>query len=297
MSGFRKYMHVEKFGNKPVLGIEMGRCHVFPKLDGTNASLWFENGELQGGSRNRLLSIENDNAGFLQACRNEPKFYEFFKRHPNTRLYGEWLVPHTLKTYRDNVWRRFWVFDVYQDDTETFVPYDDYQPVLKEFDLDYIAPMGVISNGTYESFIHYLNQNNLFIKDGEGIGEGIVIKNYDFINQFGHQIWSKIVASEFKEMNHKEFGPPTKEVRMVEEEIAREFVTEALCTKNYAKINNDNDGWESKFIPELLGRVYYDIITEEMWNILQKHKNVTINFGTLRSFVTKEIKMHLPEVF
>ena len=35
---FRQYMHIERFGNEEVLGIELGESYVFPKLDGTNAS-------------------------------------------------------------------------------------------------------------------------------------------------------------------------------------------------------------------------------------------------------------------
>lgn len=51
---FKKYMHLERFGNDEVLGIELGECYVFPKLDGTNASLWVgEDGSVQAGSRNR----------------------------------------------------------------------------------------------------------------------------------------------------------------------------------------------------------------------------------------------------
>ena len=64
MTSFRKYMHIEKFGNKPVLGCELGKVYVFPKLDGTNASIWWDN-RLHFGSRNRELSRQNDNQGFM----------------------------------------------------------------------------------------------------------------------------------------------------------------------------------------------------------------------------------------
>lgn len=60
---FKKYMHVERFGNDEVQGIELGGCHLFSKLDGTNASVWWNDG-LNAGSRKRHLSIEDDNAGF-----------------------------------------------------------------------------------------------------------------------------------------------------------------------------------------------------------------------------------------
>lgn len=63
---FTKYMHLERIGTSEVEGIEDGLTYVFPKLDGTNASVWLnEEGEVQAGSRNRHLSIGADNAGFL----------------------------------------------------------------------------------------------------------------------------------------------------------------------------------------------------------------------------------------
>ena len=30
---FQKYMHLERFGTDEVDGINLGECHVFPKLD------------------------------------------------------------------------------------------------------------------------------------------------------------------------------------------------------------------------------------------------------------------------
>lgn len=60
---FYKYQHVERLGTTETNGIEMGMCYIFPKIDGTNSQLWFNEG-LQAGSRNRHLEVENDNAGF-----------------------------------------------------------------------------------------------------------------------------------------------------------------------------------------------------------------------------------------
>ena len=37
---FVKYQHIERFGTQETEGIENGTCYVFPKIDGTNASLW-----------------------------------------------------------------------------------------------------------------------------------------------------------------------------------------------------------------------------------------------------------------
>lgn len=294
---FKKYMHIEKWGNDEVQGIELGKAYVFPKLDGTNASLWWSNTKLNAGSRNRVLELNNDNARFYAAQLEIPHYTGFFKKYPELRLYGEWLVPHTLKTYREDAWHRFYIFDVYDDETEQFLTYEEYKEILEEFDLDYIPPLAIIKNGTYESFVHQLSNNVLFIKDGEGVGEGIVIKNYDYYNKFGKQVWAKIITSEFKEKHHKEMGAPETEKTLLEEKIVEDFVTTTLIEKTYAKIHTEMNGWSSRYIPRLLDTVFHDLVTEEMWRILKDHKNPTINFTTLKHFTIAKIKQIKSEVF
>jgi hypothetical protein len=125
---FLRYMHLEKWGSAEVEGIELGTSYVFPKIDGTNAQVWvgeldYESGRLivETGSRNRQLSVENDNAGFHNAITLDKRIWKFLWTHPKLRLYGEWLVPHTLKTYRDDAWNKFYIFDVYNDETEQYL--------------------------------------------------------------------------------------------------------------------------------------------------------------------------------
>ena len=46
---FREYQQVERFGMPEVQQINFGRCFVFPKIDGTNVSVWLgDAGEICG---------------------------------------------------------------------------------------------------------------------------------------------------------------------------------------------------------------------------------------------------------
>ncbi|MBM2095751.1 hypothetical protein JQW57_18560 [Sulfitobacter pseudonitzschiae] len=99
---FTKYMHLERFGTAEVEGIEIGVAHVFPKIDGTNGSIWLsDDGEVVAGSRNRDLSKGDDNAGFYAWVKEQSSIKQYLAKNPEHILYGEWLVPHSLKTYRD----------------------------------------------------------------------------------------------------------------------------------------------------------------------------------------------------
>jgi len=289
-------MHIERFGNDEVQGIEFGDCYVFPKLDGTNASMWNDHG-LKTGSRNRELSLDNDNAGF---CLWAKKFNgtSIFMAMPSLRLYGEWLVPHSLKTYTDNAWRKFYVFDVWDDITEEYLPYAEYQPLLEEYGFDYIPPISIIKNAAYENLLVELENNKFLIRDGEGCGEGLVIKNYNYQNRFGRTIWAKIITNVFKEKHIKEMGTPVKVLnKMAEQTICDEYVSKHLVDKIYAKIVNEMEGWDSLYIPRLLQTVYYDLVNEETWNFVKKMKNPTINFKTLNTLSIMRIKELKPELF
>lgn len=169
---FKKYQHIERFGASEVDGIEFGDCYIFYKVDGTNSQVWLNNGELKAGSRNRELSFENDNAGFYNTISKDERIIKYLEKHPTHRIYGEWLVPHSLKTYREDAWRKFYVFDICidkEDDTIEYIPYDIYKEFLDEFNIDYIPPLAKIKNPTYESLIKLLDKTGQFlVKDGEG---------------------------------------------------------------------------------------------------------------------------------
>jgi hypothetical protein len=304
---FKKYQHVERFGTSEVEGIEFGKCYVFPKIDGTNASLWPASlYHIQCGSRRRLLSEEEDNAGFWQFVCDDGRFDEFFVDHPDLRLFGEWLVPHSLKTYREDAWRKFYVFDVVRDLPEElpsgekfrYLTYDEYKPLLEQYGIDYIPCLATVENGDYDFFVRQLDCNDFLIEDGKGKGEGIVIKNYDYKNRYGRTTWAKIVTSEFKEKHNKTMGYAEKSVKTAAEElIVSGFCTEAFIEKEYSKIVDDNDGWSSRFIPQLLGRVYHELVKEECWNFVKKHKNPIVNFKRLQGLVIAKIKEVKPDIF
>lgn len=300
MNEFIKYQHIERLGSDEVEGILLGDTTIFPKLDGTNASVWRSSGgELQAGSRNRQLSLENDNQGFMQYIMdNKDKYDLFFYRNPEARLYGEWLVPHTLKTYRDDAWKKFYVFDVYDLFYDGATNYEDYSPVLEYYEIDFIPAIKQIKNPTMEDLMKCVEGNTYLLKDNEGVGEGIVIKNYEFFNMYGRMTWAKIVRNEFKERNLKAHNVSKLEREVYEADIVEKLLTEEMIHKTFAKIKIDiNEPWSSRHIPQLLGRVWHDFVVEESWNIVKKYKKPTIDYGKLNHFVIQKTKEVLKEIF
>ena len=288
---FKKYQHIEKFGSEETDGINKGMCYVFPKIDGTNAQLWMDEG-LHAGSRKRELSIDSDNAGFYEWAQKQENILSFFQSYPHLRLYGEWLVPHSLRTYRDDAWNKFYVFDVMNGDD--YLSYDEYKPILEKFNIEYIPLLAKIENPTHEELVELLDKNTYLIEEGKGVGEGIVIKNYAYKNKFGRTTWAKIVKSDFR--NIKKPNLKHGNDRIIEKEIVEKYINETLVQKEYAKITNET-GWSSKMIPRLLNTVYYCLIKEECWDFVKEYKNPVIDFKKLNFYSNERVKEIIPKLF
>lgn len=299
---FRKYDHVERFGTDEVEGIEIGDVLVFPKLDGTNASVWIEYHEFAGphictGSRNRKLSAENDNAGFHDWATRCLSASMFMENGPSWTLYGEWLVPHTIKTYREEAWSKFWVFDVFCREKERYLHYDEYTPILTKFGYDVIEPLvRYKSPPSEEQLLVDVAKNTYLMQDGS-IGEGVVIKNYEWRNKYGRQPWAKLVRNEFKEENRRAFGVTEKVGEAsVESKIAEKYVTKVLVDKTLAKIQLETQE-RRRVIPRLLQTVFHDLVTEDIWHAVKEFNNPKVDFKKLQQYTIYWVKKHVPEVF
>ena len=100
MNHFMKYMHVERIDkdNLEVMGLLDGNVYVQPKIDGTNVSVWYADGVLHFGKRSQEMGEGDDNRGVKEKYLKDERYINLLKEHPNWTLYGEGLVPHTIKT-------------------------------------------------------------------------------------------------------------------------------------------------------------------------------------------------------
>lgn len=298
MSEYFKYQHVERLGTVETDGILEGDVYVFPKIDGTNAHVWYDGKKMRYGSRRRELSVDNDNAGFMKEMIECKELTKFCMDNPNVHVFGEWLVPHSLKTYRDDAWRKFYVFDMIRDSESVYFHYDDLEMLCDAYNLNYIAPLRIISNPTTDNIVTCLDGNDFLIKDGEGSGEGVVVKNYYYVNQYGRQTWAKVVTSEFKDKHRKNMGAPKVQgSSIIEQEMVEKYVTLAIVEKTIAKIENDHGGWSSKYIKQLLGTVFHELVSENIWDFVKKNKMPTIDFKALNRMCTMRVKQLKKDLF
>lgn len=297
MTEFVKYPHLERFGTDEVDGINLGTCYIFPKIDGTNGQVWLDQGDVVAGSRNRTLTLDNDNQGFYAWVLEQDNIKAFLYDNPCLRLYGEWLVPHSLKTYREDAWRKFYIFDVFDDSIGEFLSYEEYKRLLDDYKLEYIPCTLKATNPDYELLSKACEHNKYLIQENQGAGEGIVVKQYGWKNRFGRTTWAKLITNTFKDKHIKEMGGAVVDLKMVEEEIANEFITQHTVDKVVEKIRNDQGSFGAKDIPRLLHTVYHELVVEELWEAIKKHKNPKIDFKVLNQFSIKRTKELKKELF
>lgn len=151
----------------------------------------------------------------------------------------------------------------------------------------FIKPFAVINNPDWDDYQLYTGQNNY---GAAPYGEGIVLKNYAFVNKFGHRIYGKLVAKDFQEVLPSE--PVTITQVAIEDQIAKRYVTPARVRKLVEK----HEFCEMSDIPKLFGLVYYDVVTEDAWDILKRFKNPAINFKQLEQSIRTAAKAHYVEL-
>ena len=293
---YKSYQHIEKLGTSETEGILKGEVHLSYKIDGSNGCIYLkDNGELGFGSRKRELSITEDNMGFMASFVTDKslysKFEEILKKNPNFIIYGEWLVPVTIKRYGKDAWRKFYVFDVFNNEDGTYLPFNTYKEMLDEYGLLYIPEIAVLNDPSEDDIKEYLDKTGEFLIT-EGLGEGIVIKNYDYKNKYGRRTWAKILTEDFKK-NKKELRKRNhiaKNEGDIELLIVNYYLTSEHVLKEKHKIEEKYGGWLSKNIFELLNRVYDEFLKDNFELILKKYKDPTINFKLLRQYSNDFVK-------
>ena len=290
---YKSYQHVERLGREEVEGILDGTCSIQTKIDGTNGVLWLHDGEVRAGSRRQEIDIKNDNHGFAATVLNDPRYKNYLLDHPNRYLYGEWLVPHTIRYYNDDAWRHFYVFDVAEADGDDirYLPYKEYSIELDKYNIDYIPEIAELTNPTIVELSECLLKSHYLMGEDKR-AEGIVIKNYDFVNKYGRTVWAKIIAEEF--LNEKRDKGRQKALRAeytTEKNICEEYCTEATIKKEYSKILNEfPDAKRQEQIGRMLNAVYETIIREDIVDYILKSKKCVIDFFVLKKEIQNKVK-------
>lgn len=294
---FKAYQHIEKLGSTEVERILSGTCYLSYKIDGTNGLIYLSDDlkNLKFGSRKRELTKEEDNANFLNNITANQELYNdlfnYLTKHPTYIIYGEWLVPHTIKKYKEDAWKKFYIFDIYDTENDKYINYDIYSDELNKYkNINYIPLIAKLENPTVDDIKALLNKTGSYLIT-DGLGEGIVIKNYEFINKYGRTTWAKILTEDFT--NNKKHSRINNSEEKLEYEMEHKIIS--LLTlehihKEYNKLIESKGDWSSNYIFELLNRVFMEFIHDNIDIIINKFHNPTINFRVLKQLSDNKVK-------
>lgn len=238
---------------------------IWEKLDGANSSLEAIGGQLKCYSRNTELDESNTLRGFYNWVNEH---FEGDLLEEGCILYGEWLVRHKLD-YGENA-NKFYLFDVYDKEKEEYLDIEDVKDTATKYNLE-LAP--ILYEGEFKSIEHIES----FVGDsllGE-VGEGVVVKNYDYRDQFGNQMFTKFVSEEFTEkMKTKKHRVKDKVDPLTQ--FIQSTLTEVRVSKMIHKLVDEGKLVEDYAIEDMgsilrgLGSSVYDDIMKEESDELMK---------------------------
>lgn len=307
---FKRYTHVERLSKEECEGLlDNEKVYVTAKVDGTNASIWLDDGEVKCGSRSRQIfeGKDKDNAGFAHwvcnsDCDEILKIKNLLNHMPQLTLYGEWLgsskfVGH-IKSYNQDALNRFWIFDVYDNDACEYMPEEDWRKLVEEYGLAEYAVkiLAVLNNPSVEDVEKVAKENYFLLDNSNHPGEGVVCKVPGWKNKFGDMAYGKLVLSEFVESKRKNKEPVNFD--NIEESIAEIYLTEAEMSKNMGKVcialgEDEFDKKSGKMIGYYLNLCFTDSVLGEMPDICKKYRNPTIDFSKLKGICALKAKQYI----
>jgi hypothetical protein len=154
-----------------------------------------------------------------------------------------------------------------------------YTPILEEWGIPYIPTLTTLNYPTPEVLAALVPGPDAFGADQK---EGVVVKRYDFTNRWGKTVWAKLVAADFKEKNKLAFGATKHDAPELRFAAT---VTDEAVMKVIHKIADERGACTVKQMGEVLGRLWYDAFTDNLWAFVKKEKVGAFNFSEARRLV------------
>ena len=259
----KEYKSIERYGKSRNELTVRGNIVVWEKIDGSNASFQRVGDKVLAFSRTSYLDGSKDKqlGGFYQWVQENIKAEDLAEGYV---YFGEWTNIHKIN-YGDKL-KKFFFFDLYDTGTERYLDMSHIRTEAGHLGLT-LAP--IFYEGMFVSEDHIQSFVGKSMLAPDGIGEGVVVKNYGYFDKFGNQKFTKIVTKSFQETN----GAKVREMKARPDPLTmfiNDTVTEARIEKMLHKLVDEGKLKEDYAIEDMgdilkaLGNsVYEDVIKEE----------------------------------
>lgn len=298
MKEIKKYTDVIRYGKSSTQGVikEGDIISITEKIDGANASFTYDADNPLGIScYSRRLPLTSDNTlrGFYGWI-NDNIIPIREQLNPNYRYIGEWLVSHKIQ-YQEDKYYQFYMFSIWDEETEQYLS-DDV--VIFEAERLGLKTVEYFYRGEFISYEHmssFIGKSN--ITKEPNTGEGIVVKNVNYFDKHGKQVFVKLVSEKFAEVQKQKL-PKNPNINEKEFAVIKSVLTKPRVEKLMLKLVDEELITKDDFVIESMGkllkllgnRVLEDMMKEESDLLMSiEEQLLKRQIGKILPLVLKEV--------
>lgn len=270
MKEIKKYTDVVRLGKSSTANVvqEGDDISITEKIDGANSSFCSDDTNELGVSsysHNTPLSEVNRLRGFYDWVINNIVPNKGLL-NPNYRYFGEWLVSHKV-VYKPEIYNNFYLFSIWDDEKQEYL---SDSIVKSEAEKLHIKTVPYFYEGKYISFEHlmsFVGQSELSLTPNTG--EGVVVKNVNYKDKYGNQMFVKLVSADFAEVQKQKL-PKNPNVDSALMSKVKSVLTNARIDKLINKLVDEvllQEDYSIESMGTILkalgSRVFEDIMKEE----------------------------------
>ena len=308
MTNFKSYTHVERLSSQDCAGIlDNDVVNVTAKVDATNACVWYdpEQNRLRTGSRKREINLNKDNAGFAEWIENSEDNEVYFllkacSDHPQWIVYGEWMAKFVgqIKDYNQEAKYHMYIFDVYDREKGYYLSDQEWRTELAGYGLGpwFVELLATLDHPTMDEIAEIAKNNKFLLDNANHPGEGVVVKAPGWLNQYGHQVYGKLVLDEYQQ-DKKTSKKVSLNPGEIEQMIVDTYITDAELGKSVAKtvVACNIEEFDTKN-PKCVGMFVNDVwntLTDECGNWCKKFKMPVVDFGKLKGICQQKTRNYI----
>ena len=280
MKEVKKYTDVIRLGKSQTENViqEGDYISITEKIDGANSSFCLDETNQLGiscYSHKTLLSEEMRLRGFYDWI--EINIFPIkIKLNPNYRYYGEWLCSHKV-IYKPEIYNNFYLFSIWDEEKQEYLSDNVVKSEANKFNIQTVT---YFYEGKFISFEHLMSFVGKSDKTLEiNKGEGVVVKNVNYKDRFGNQLFVKLVSEKFAEVQKQKLPKDpnidselTEKIKSVltiarVDKLIHKLVDDEILQENY---NIENMG---TILKGLGSKVFEDIIKEESELFINDEEN------------------------
>lgn len=279
-----KYPKVYTLGHRILKDIFLDPVIIQEKIDGSQISFGFVDGQLQARSRTQSICMDAPEKMFQQAVNTIRSIHAEYGLKEGYIYRGEYLrsPKHNTLQYSRIPKNHIIIFDI-NNGQESYLPVLEVADEAVRIGLEYVPTYEIDTIGCISEIQHWLDKESIL--GGIKI-EGVAVKNYNRFNLDGHILVGKSVSEKFKEQHHETWRVSNPQLGDIIESIISSFNKEVYWQKAVQHLQEKGLlEYDVTDIGKLIKEAQSDILDEQrefICNVLMDWANPKIARGLIK---------------